>query len=70
MSNKDYLNWVEKPELFRNLIKYLNQNINTYVNIADRKINATELLDYANDIINNKIKYKKEAETIYLDRLN
>ena len=38
MSNKDCLKWVEKPELFRNLIQYLSENINAYANIADRKI--------------------------------
>ena len=70
MSNNDYLKWAEKPELFKNLIQYLSENINAYVNIADRKINANKLLDYANDIINNKIKNKKEAEKIYLDKLN
>ena len=62
MSNKDYLKWVEKPELFKNLIQYFSENINAYVNIADRKINANKLLDYANDIIDDKIKNKKEAE--------
>ena len=41
-----------------------------YVNIADRKINANKLLDHANDIIDNKIKNKKETEKIYLDKLN
>ena len=70
MFNKDYLKWVEKPELFKNLIQYLSENIHAYVNIADRKINANKLLDYANDIIDNKIKNKKEAEKIYLDKLN
>ena len=70
MSNKVHLKWVEKPELFKNLIQYLSENINAYVNIADRKINANKLLDYANDIIDNKIKNKKEAEKIYLDKLN
>ena len=70
MSNKDYLKWVEKPELFKNLIQYLSENFNAYVNIADRKINATELLGYAIDIIDNKIKNKKEAEKIYLGKLN
>ena len=70
MSNKNYLKWIEKPELFKNLIHYLSENINAYVNIADRKINANKLLDYANDIIDNKIKNKKEAEKIYLDKLN
>ena len=70
MSNKEYLKWVEKPELFKSLIQYLSENINVYVNIADRKINANKLLDYANDIIDNKIKNKKEAEKIYLDKLN
>ena len=70
MSNKDYSKWVEKPELFKNFIQYLSKNIDTYVNIADRKINATKLLDYANDIIDNNIKNKKEAEKIYLDKLN
>ena len=62
MSNKDYLKWVEKPELFKNLIQYLSENINAYVNIADRKINSKKLLDYAKDIINNKIKTKKKTE--------
>ena len=52
------------------MIQYLSENINVYVNIADRKINANKLLDYANDIIDNKIKNKKEAEKIYLDKLN
>ena len=61
MSNKDYLKWIEKPELFKNLIQYLSENINAYVNIADRKINANKLLDYANDIIDNKIKNKKRS---------
>ena len=70
MSNKDYLKWVEKPELFENLIQYLSGNINAYINIANRKINAAKLLDYANDIIDNKIKNKKEAEKIYLGKLN
>ena len=71
MSNKEYLKWVEKPELFKNLIQYLSENINVYVNITDRKINANKLLDYANDyIIDNKTKNKKEAEKIYLDKLN
>ena len=28
------------------------------------------MLDYANNIIDNKIKNKKEAEKIYLDKLN
>ena len=42
MSNKDYLKWVEKPELFNNLIKYLSENI-VYVNIDDRKINANDI---------------------------
>ena len=70
MSNKDYSKWVEKPELFKNFIQYLSENIDAYVNIADRKINATKLLDYANDIIDNNIKNKKEAEKIYLDKLN
>ena len=60
----------QKNQLFKNLIQYLSENINAYVNIADRKINANKLLDYANDIINNKIKNKKEAEKIYLDKLN
>ena len=27
MSNKDYLKWVEKPELFKNLIQYLSEKI-------------------------------------------
>ena len=31
------------------------------INIANRKINAAKLLDYANDIIDNKIKNKKES---------
>ena len=70
MSNKDYLKWVEKPELFKDLIQYLSENINAYVNIADRKISANELLDYANDITDNKLKNKKEAPKIYLDKLN
>ena len=70
MSNKDYSKWVEKPELFKDFIQYLSENINTHVNIADRKINATKFLDYANDIIDNKTKNKKEAEKIYLDKLN
>ena len=70
MSNKDYLKWVEKPELFKNLIQYLSKRINVYVNIADRKINVNKLLDYTNDIIDNKIKNKKEAEKLYLDKLN
>ena len=50
MSNKDYLKWVEKPELFKNLIQYLSENINAYVNIADRKINFNKLLDDIIDI--------------------
>ena len=70
MSNKDYLKWVKNPELFKNLIQYLSENINALVNIADRKVNADKLLDYANDIIDNKIKNKKEAEKIYVDKLN
>ena len=70
MSNKDYLKWVEKPELFKDLIQYLRENINAYVNIADRKISANKLLDYANDITDNKLKNKKEAQKIYLDKLN
>ena len=70
MSNKDYLKWVEKPELFKDLIQYLSENINAYVNIADRKISANKLLDYANDITDNKLKNKKEAQKIYLDKLN
>ena len=70
MSNKDYLKWVEKTGLFKNLIQCLSENINSHVNIVVRKINANKLLDYANDIIDNKIKNKKEAETIYLDKLN
>ena len=70
ISNKDYLKWVEKPELFKNLIQYFSENINAYVNIADRKINANKLLDYANDIIDDKIKNKKKAEKIYLHKLN
>ena len=41
-----------------------------YVNIADRKINANKLLDYAYNIIDNKMKNKKEAEKIYLHKLN
>ena len=65
-----FLKWAEKPELFKNLIKYLSENNNAYVNIADRKINANKLLDYANDIIDNKIKNKNKAEKIYLDKLN
>ena len=52
------------------MIQYLSENINAYINIANRKINAAKLLDYANDIIDNKIKNKKEAEKIYLDNLN
>ena len=52
------------------MIKYLSKHINVYVNIADRKINVNKLLDYANDIIDNKIKNKKEAEKLYLDKLN
>ena len=40
MSNKEYLKRVEKPELFKNLMQRLCENINAYVNIADRKINA------------------------------
>ena len=67
MSNKAYLKWVEKPELFKNLMQYLSENINAYVNIADRKINANKLLDYPNDIIDNKI---ENVEKIYLDKLN
>ena len=70
MSNKVYLKWVEKPELFKNLIQYLSENINAYVNIVDRKIKANKLLYYANDITDNKIKNKKEAGKIYLDKLN
>ena len=70
MSNKAYSKWVEKPELFKDFIQYLSENIDAYVNIADRKINATKLLDYVNDIIDNNIKNKKEAEKIYLDKLN
>ena len=70
MSSKDYLKWVEKPELFKNFIQYLSENINVYVNIDDRKINANKLLDYANYIIDSKIKNKTEAEKIYLDKLN
>ena len=70
MSNKDYLKWVKNPELFKNLMQYLSENIDAFVNIADRKINAAKLLDYANDIIDNKIKNKKEAEKIYVDKLN
>ena len=50
MSNKEYLKWVERPELFKNLIQYLSENINAYVNIADRKINANKLPYYVNDI--------------------
>ena len=69
MSNKDYLKWIEKTELFKNLIQYLSENITAFVNIADRKINVDKLLDYAKDIIDNKIKNKKEAEKIYLDKL-
>ena len=45
-----------KTELFKNLIQYLSENLYAYVNIAHRKINAKKLLDYANDIIDNKIK--------------
>ena len=67
MSNKAYLKWVEKPELFKNLMQYLRENINAYVNIADRNINANKLLDYPNDIIDNKI---ENVEKIYLDKLN
>ena len=67
MSNKAYLKWVEKPELFKNLMQYLSENINAYVNIADRKINANKLLDYPNDIIDNKI---ENVEKIYLDKVN
>ena len=70
MSNKYYLKWVEKPEFFKSLIQYLSENINAYIYIANRKINTAKLLDYANDIIDNKIKNKKEAEKIYLDKLN
>ena len=70
VSNKEYLKWVEKPELFKNLIQHLSENIDAYVNIADRKINANKLLGYANDIIDNKITNKKEAEKIYLEKLN
>ena len=70
MPNKEYLKWIEKAELFKNLIQYLSENINAYVNIADRKINANKLLGHANDIIDNKIKNKKEAEEISLDKLN
>ena len=69
MPNKDYLKWIEKPELFKNLIQFLSENINACVNIADRKINANKLLDYANDIFDNKIKNKKEAEKKYLDKV-
>ena len=60
----------KKPELFKNLIQYLSENINAYVNIADRKIYATKLLDYAKDINDNKIKNNKEAKKIYLGKLN
>ena len=70
ISSKDYLKWLEKPELFKNLIQCLIENINAYVTIADRKINANKLLDYAYDIIDNKIKNKKEPEKIYLDKFN
>ena len=52
------------------MIQYLSENINAYVDIADRKISANKLLDYANDIIDNKIKNKKEAEKIYLDKIS
>ena len=62
MSNKDYLKWVEKPVLFKNLIQDLSEYTRPYVNIADRKNNANKLLGYANDIIDDKIKNKKEAE--------
>ena len=61
ISNKDYLKWVEKPELFENLIQYLSENINVYVNIADRKINVNKLLDYAKDIIDSKITKQKRS---------
>ena len=60
----------KKPELFKNLIQYLSENINAYVNIADRKIYATKLLDYAKNINDNKIKNNKEAKKIYLGKLN
>ena len=52
------------------MIQCFIENINAYVNIADRKINANKLLDYAYYIIDNKIKNKKEPEKIYLDKFN
>ena len=63
MSNKDYLKWVENPELFKILIQYLSENINVHVNVADRKINANKLLDYAKDIIDNKIQNSKQKRS-------
>ena len=42
----------------------ISENSNAYINIGNREINAAKLLHYANDIIDNKIKIKKEAEKI------
>ena len=70
LSGKEYLRWVKKTEKFKNLVEYLSENVNAYISTADKKIGVHKLLDYANNIIDSKIKDRKVAEKEYLDKLN